>query len=63
MNKIPPIKHIKQETVKAVKTAQKEVSKSNSLERVPKKDFFDFSTEEEGYFRAGDRIIEIIFPR
>ena len=34
-----------------------------NLERVPEKDFMDFSTEEQGYFRLGDKIVQTVFPR
>ena len=33
------------------------------LERTPAKDILDISTEEQGFYRIGDRIINIEFPR
>ena len=35
----------------------------NSLEKNPEKDLWDFSGEEEGFFKYGDKIIKTIFPR
>ena len=35
----------------------------NKLEKAPEKDVFDFSGEEEGFFKVGNRIIQTIFPR
>ena len=35
----------------------------NTLERSPQKDVLDFSGEEEGFFKVGDKIIATIFPR
>ena len=43
--------------------------KTSSLERTPEKEYFDFSTEELGYFTRRDKdgkileIIKTIFPR
>lgn len=48
---------------------QAQIKRNNNLERSPKKDTLDFSTEEKGYFiRRDDKgnileVIETMFPR
>lgn len=45
------------------KLAEKLADKALKLERSPENDFIDLSTEEQGYYRLGDRIVQSIFPR
>ena len=35
----------------------------NNLERSPQKDVLDFSGEEEGFFKIGNKVFETKFPR
>ena len=76
MNRIP--KNIKQKAFKPNKIKFKKpnpvventIKEGQKLERSPRKDYFDFSTEELGYFTRRDsktnkilEIFETIFPR
>ena len=67
MKKITPIlENTSINLVKDLKNSKnvlKEAIKSNNLEKQPVKDFLDFSLEETGKYRIGDRIVSIIFPR
>ena len=48
---------------------EKTLKSSSKLERVPEKEYFDYSTEEKGYFTRRDskgkvlEVISLIFPR
>ena len=67
MKKITPIlENTSINLVKDLKNSKnvlKDAIKSNNLEKQPIKDFLDFSLEEAGKYRIGDRIVSIIFPR
>lgn len=56
--------------IKIQREIKPEISqKTSSLERTPKNDYLDFSTEEKGYFTRRDKdgnileIIKTVFPR
>ena len=43
--------------------AKKIEARTATLERSPKADLLDLSTEELGFFKLGDKVIETFFPR
>ena len=47
----------------AEKIAKKIEARTATLERSPKADLLDLSTEEQGFFKLGDKVIETFFPR
>ena len=54
------------QTCKKVLTANsvsQKVLKNAECNKVLKTQGLDFSTEERGYFKAGDRIVKMFFPR
>ena len=67
MKKITPIlENSSTNLTQNLKNAKKVLKKSlttNNLEKQPVKDLLDFSLEETGKYRIGDRIVSIIFPR
>ena len=64
MNKIKPVLESSSHKIDTkLKQVFNKTIKNNDLEKQPIKDVFDFSMEEYGKYRIGDRIVSIIFPR
>lgn len=53
------VKRVIEDTVEKLKPQKTK----NKLERTPASDILDISTEEQGFYKIGDRIINIEFPR
>ena len=47
----------------ADKLARQAKNNTNSLEKSPMVDCLDISSEEEGFFKIGNKVFETIFPR
>ena len=68
--KINSLKNSVIKNVKVTEVPKSTIKKTSNLERIPVNDYFDFSTEELGYFTRREKktgkileVINIIFPR